>query len=281
MTALYASVIKLHALSPGRLSQDPGQWANAAFYKLIGQVDPDLAAALHAWNGRKPFTISALGGMSARKGREIEVRPGWETWLRVTTLGEEIFATFIQRFIQAGARPRLQLGPVEFAVSEVLTTPEAHPLAGYADAGNLVARAAPAGRLVLEFLSPTAFHTGSLPGLGSHNELFPVPHLVFGASLARVWRAFVSPELDADYVEDLAAGARISDYDLSTQTAHWRGHVYKGFTGRCAYDLRSLAEDERTLLAALADFAFYAGVGGKTTQGMGQCRRLHRDDGTP
>lgn len=280
MTTLYASVIKLQAICPGRLSQDPGQWANAAFYNLIRQVDPDLATALHAWNGRKPFTVSPLGGLTARKGREIEVRPGWETWLRITTLGEEIFATFIRRFIQAGARPRLRIGPVDFGVAEVLTTPEAHPLAGYTASEDLIARAAPAGRLVLEFLSPTAFHTGSLPGLGSHNELFPAPHLVFGASLARVWRAFVSPELDADYVEDLAAGARISDYDLRTQTIQWKGHVYKGFTGRCVYDLRPLAEDERILLAALADFAFYAGVGGKTTQGMGQCRRLGHDDGT-
>lgn len=272
MTTLYASVIKLHACRDGQLARDPGQWANAAFYGILHQVDPTLAEALHQWNGRKPFTVSSLNRLPRGDGPFVELRAGWECWLRVTTLGEAVFQTFIQRFLYGGARPQIQLGPLDFAVSEVLTTPGAHPWAGYQEACQLMASAQPVGRLALEFASPTGFNLGSEPG-GMVYELFPSPPLVFG-SLASRWKAFISPDLETAYIEELAAGARVSEYRLQTQTLKWKNRVQKGFSGRCVYDLQRLAPEEQRLLALLADFAFYAGVGGKTTQGMGQCRRM-------
>ena len=47
-----------------------------------------------------------------------------------------------------------------------------------------------------------------------------------------------------------------------------------GFVGRVTY--RLMAEDDaaRCQLNALADLAFYSGVGMKTTMGMGQSRRV-------
>ena len=272
MTTLYSSVIKLQACYGGQLMRDPGQWANAVFYGLLHQVDPTLAEALHQWNGRKPFTVSSLGGLPRGDGPLIDVHPGCECWLRVTTLGQAIFQPFIQRFLQGGFRTQLQIGPLAFAVTEVLTTPGSHFWAGYKEASQLLALAEPNDRLTLEFVSPTGFNLGSTPG-GMYYELFPHPRLVFG-NLAAKWDAFISPGLGVAYVEDTAAEARVSDYRLQTQTLKWKGRVQKGFIGRCTYDLRNLAADEQCLLAALADFAFYAGVGGKTTQGMGQSRRL-------
>ena len=274
MTTLYSSVIKLHALHAGQLSRDPGQWANAAFYGILHQVDPNLAEALHQWNGRKPFTVSTLAGLPHGNSDTVELRPGAECWLRVTTLHEEIFQTFIQRFLQGGMRPKVQLGPLTFGVSEVLTTPGAHPWSGFIEASDLLAAAKPTGRLTLEFVSPTAFNLGTVPGSGLHYALFPQPALVFGSSLAAVWRDFIAPDFDRSYLEDMATEARVSDYRLQTQTLKWKGRVQKGFTGRCTYDLRPLAAGDQCLLAALAGLAFFAGVGGKTTQGMGQCRRV-------
>lgn len=273
MPTFYSSIIRLNALHPGQLTRDAGQWANAAFYAILRQVDPHLAEALHHWNGRKPFTVSSLLGLPAGRGETVELRAAGECWLRVTTLGESLFQPFIQHFLQGGARPQVQIGPVAFAVSEVLTTPGAHPWAGFCDAADLIAQAQPAARLTLEFVSPTAFNLGSMPGNGAYYALFPHPALVFG-SLASRWIECVAPDLDRAYVEDVAAEARPSDYRLQTQTLQWRGRVQKGFTGRCTFDLRPLGDDERRLLTLLAGFAFYAGVGGKTTQGMGQCRRL-------
>lgn len=279
MTTLYASIIRLYALHDGFLDLDTGQWANAAFYNLIRQVDPALAEALHRWNGRKPFTVSSLAGLPRAREGMIEVRAGRECWLRVTTLGESIFQTFIQRFLLGEAvdrgrpGPVLQLGPLKFGVCEVLTTPASHPWAGYADALDLFDWKDPPDRLHLEFASPTRFNLGSLPGGGLSLALFPMPALVFG-SLAARWREFVSPDLDAAAIEDAASDALVCEYRLRTEALVWKGRVQKGFCGRCTYDLRRLDPEARSWLKALADFAFYAGVGGKTTQGMGQARMV-------
>ena len=47
-----------------------------------------------------------------------------------------------------------------------------------------------------------------------------------------------------------------------------------GFVGQVTYGLMAESEAARCQLNALADFAFYAGVGMKTAMGMGQCRRM-------
>jgi CRISPR/Cas system endoribonuclease Cas6 (RAMP superfamily) len=106
MTTLYSSIIRLHALNSAQLFRDAGEWANAAFYGLIHEVDPSLAEALHQWNGRKPFTISSLNGLPKGEGGSVSVRAGWECWLRVTTLSETLFQAFIQRFSRAAPGPR-------------------------------------------------------------------------------------------------------------------------------------------------------------------------------
>ena len=50
-----------------------------------------------------------------------------------------------------------------------------------------------------------------------------------------------------------------------------------GFVGQATYGLMAENEAARCQLNALADFAFYAGVGMKTALGMGQCRRITND----
>ncbi len=275
MTTLYASIIQLYALQGGDLLQDAGRWANAAFYGILGQVDPTLAEALHQWNGLKPFTVSAPRGDVARPclGKPAHLRVGQECWLRITTLGHQIFQLFIQRFLLGGGRPTLKIGPFPFAVAEVLTTPAAHPWAGYCEAADLLENAIPAERVTLEFASPTAFNVNQQQGGKGKFVLSPEPALVFG-NLAHAWNAFLQPQLDARRLEDSAKQALVTHSSIKTCTLLWDKRVQKGFTGRCTYDLRRLPEDDRRGLSALASFAFYAGVGGKTAQGMGQCRAL-------
>ncbi|GFP33975.1 hypothetical protein HKBW3S42_02315 [Candidatus Hakubella thermalkaliphila] len=47
-----------------------------------------------------------------------------------------------------------------------------------------------------------------------------------------------------------------------------------GFQGKCKYTVLSNQNEMTRYLNILADFAFFAGLGQKTTMGMGQVRRL-------
>jgi CRISPR-associated endoribonuclease Cas6 len=65
--------------------------------------------------------------------------------------------------------------------------------------------------------------------------------------------------------------------DVRTHMLAFRRAKQVGFTGRVTYGLMAADEAARCQLNALAKFAFYAGVGIKTTMGMGQCRRVDID----
>jgi CRISPR-associated endoribonuclease Cas6 len=48
----------------------------------------------------------------------------------------------------------------------------------------------------------------------------------------------------------------------------------KGFVGMVTYEVKRGTPELAHIVNALADLALYAGVGYKTTMGMGQCRRV-------
>jgi CRISPR-associated endoribonuclease Cas6 len=202
--------------------------------------------------------------------------------------------------------PTLRLGSVHFDVFELVAmdpSPEvgrSQPItwAGYATYEGLVAQArafssSNARTLGLEFRSPTAFSDGQ-QSWGKRMHLFPEPDRVFDR-LARVWNAWAPPDLRLDisalrlYLHNWVA---VSSYELETRTLHFDRHAQVGFVGRCTYESMDLSrnagqrleEDSAGTLGAglapvqvlrlLAAFAFYAGVGQKTTMGMGQARPL-------
>jgi CRISPR-associated endoribonuclease Cas6 len=134
-------------------------------------------------------------------------------------------------------------------------------------------------RLTLEFDSPTAFGGVDRPW-SRETTLLPEPPRVFGG-LARRWQRF-APEGLAEAIEMEALSryleerVRVEEYALHTQRLHLRQAQLLGFVGRCTYRLPPDDAGDRLRRQAhlLAEYAFYAGVGQKTAQGMGRSRRL-------
>lgn len=209
--------------------------------------------------------------------------------------------------------PELRLGSVRFNVAELIATgdlsgagastaPSTGSWAGYASYEGLVEHArtldlgTPGARtLGLEFRSPTAFSDGQRPW-GKRMHLFPSPNRVYDR-LARVWNAWAPPALALD-VRAVEAYARewaiVAQFALETRAFHFDRHAQVGFTGRCRYELMDLGHKRSTpaaeaaavpatlgaglspgqVLHLLTSFSFFAGVGQKTTMGMGQARPL-------
>jgi CRISPR-associated endoribonuclease Cas6 len=128
------------------------------------------------------------------------------------------------------------------------------------------------GRVRLGFASPTAFDSGK------GNILFPEPSLVF-RSLWEKWNAHAPWEIGGDILTELVGAARVEAHRLHTQPVKLKldGKLrfFKGFVGWCEFSTGPKASPEvQRVLHLLADFAFYAGVGSKTTMGMGQAAAL-------
>ena len=230
---------------------------------LVQRVDPALSAALHANDRLKPFTVSPLtpdGVTPAHDGRA-------RFWLRVTALDERLAAVV--------ARPvtdRVRIGRAHFAVTDVVTQPWRHAWAGAVSYERLVTAVqtgATAPALTLAFHTPTAFSSN----VRNVTRLFPEPGLVF-RSLGKRWNAHAGRRFafDDGLLEELCEGIRVERYALETREARLGARTStKGFVGSCEYSVgRRGSADRRRFLRLLAEFAFYAGVGLRTTMGMGQ-----------
>jgi CRISPR-associated endoribonuclease Cas6 len=282
---LYSSVIKLTNLRPVTIPTPGGQHAHAAFLDIVRAVEPGLSQTLHDLNGRKPFTVSPLLGLPQQKTSDIHLREGWECWLRVTILDDALFKSFIDYFMNPspspsekqrwrGGRvelPQIRLGDAHFGVSEILTTPGSHPWAGYLALEDLQKRLdepAPES-IILDLNSPTSFSLDK-----NHFELIPYPKLVFG-NLAAAWKAITGENM-VEAVEKYAEKSwRLTLHRVERKAVTLHNHPQLGTVGRVEFQRQDGGDAPLArALNLLANLAFYTGLGRKTAQGMGQCRRV-------
>lgn len=306
---LFGVLLKLRPVAKGDILPNAGQLAHAALLRWLADVQPEVAERLHTPNGERPFTCSSLWfpnaqGVAAaqQENRRLPILPELTYWLRLTVLDEQVFRIFARRFLPGQvtavgeplALPQMRLGSVVFDVTELRvldTSPApAHTIAwcGYTTYHDLAqqARELPAteqATVGLAFRSPTAFSDGQQPW-GKRMHLFPDPDRVF-PRLAHVWNAWAPPDLALDLPAlraFVAASVVPAQYALETRVIHFDRHTQVGFVGRCHYALfptpaqPSVGADLTPAQAVhlLARFAFFAGVGQKTTMGMGQARPL-------
>lgn len=279
---LYALVIRLIATQNGRLRATDGHLGHAAFLNIIQQTDPALSQAIHDIDGRKPFTIAPLQGYGHGRKGERHIKAGQEGILRVTLLDPVLFHTFIQYFLHGDGRPTIRLDNITFHISEILSSPGSHPLAGYDSLPALHERWEQTTRLHdyttirLTFRTPTAFSLKN--GRFRHMHVLPDPALVFG-QLASYWDTFTGSDTKDKVRQFANLGMVVARHQIKTHMVQFRKSKQVGFTGRVHFLIQD-KENQPMIrrLNLLADLAFYTGVGSKTTMGMGQVMRIMNEE---
>lgn len=293
---LFALQLRLSPTEPGEVRLNTGTPAQAAFLDLVRQVDPNLAERLHADNQRRPYTLGMLQGFNHLTEREreaamagarpIRVESGQVFWLRLTILDGAVFQTFTRALLAHAADLRLRIGGAQFTVTRVLGMPEAGDTrpswVGFATFADLAKDRAARHNYHFEFATPTAFSLGQR-SWGKAYMLFPDPaHLWRG--LARAWEEFAPEALRLaatglaphDIEAFCAEHVVVSRYEMETRYLPAARFGQMGFQGTAEYSVMAGEDDPAALwLTPLARFASYAGVGHKTSMGMGQTRWLH------
>jgi CRISPR-associated endoribonuclease Cas6 len=130
----------------------------------------------------------------------------------------------------------------------------------------LVQQASQESRVTLQFVAPTSFRAREV------QDILPKPECVFGSLLA-AWQSFAPVPFDLALAEIFPL-IRVSAYELRTELIHFARNKVIGFKGEVTYTYpREVDAATRQALNALADFAFFAGMGYKTTMGFGQTLR--------
>ena len=266
---LYSVALKLIAEEDALISPTQGYHSYALLLSLLRETAPEMSEQLHAMDGPKPFTVSPLRGKFL--SRSTKVSAGDSYWLRFTFLNESLFTKVACSLMSPGQRGGLRLGTATFKLEEAVTQPHGSPWARFHSFEDIHERASSVDRkITLEFSSPTAFRFS-----GKRNFTFPLPELVFGSYLNK-WNAYSPIKFDDGLKIYLAEHVIPARYKLETRILDFGSYQEVGFEGRSNFIVtQSIPGEILRQINALADFAFYAGTGAKTTMGMGQTRRIY------
>ncbi len=287
---LLSCVITLRPQSPATLPTDTGRATHAWFLSQVRRTDPALAEDLHRPNAVRPFTVSALRGVTVNPQGQAVLTPEQTCWLRVTTFEPTLSRRLLEKVLPHLPEEAV-LADVPFTLAGATCDPAVHPWAGqttFTDLAQeyLLGKQRPEREVALYFASPTTFRrTGGETALtdgegrayrvAGHNVPLPLPGLVFDSYLQR-WNAFAPlafpPEVRR-YAEECLA---VAGYRLQTVLVEYGEAREVGFVGFCRF--LTLVPDPywMRLIHLLAAFSFYAGTGRHTARGMGQTRPVAR-----
>jgi CRISPR-associated endoribonuclease Cas6 len=243
-----------------------GEALHGLFFEVLCGHDAGFAEHLHQAIA-KPFCLSGvLTEHPRREGRLLipaDARLEFRLGLLTDDLIEHTLAAF-GRLAMSGAPVRF--GNASARIEGIAFQPGTHPLVRSSTYPALLQHASQDSRVTLQFRTPTSFRAGEV------QDVLPKPERIFG-SLFEAWQTFAAVPFDPVLAQVFPL-IRVSAYELRTELIHFTHYKVIGFKGRVSFTYpRQLEAATRQLLNALADFAVYAGVGYKTTMGLGQTLR--------
>ena len=249
-----------------------GRAAQAMALSAIAKNDPALAAALHDEPGPRPLTASTLMGRFPQ--RHLDPQENYR--LRITALTAPV-CTRLMETVQPGGvlspGATIELDYLPFLIQSVAARPEEQEWAAASSFQELSARylltsEPPLRYIVLQFTSPTAFHSEE------RTQPLPLPELVFGSLLQR-WNAFsplAFPQELRRYARECLAVQR---FHIESRAVPYKENGLRvGFIGEVGFTVLNFDRYWLGQLHALAAFSLFSGVGVQTSAGMGQCRPL-------
>ena len=266
---LVSCVVSLKVKEEVLVPPSMGQVLHAFFLDRVRALEPGLSDMLHGPHPVKPFTVSPLWGKVVFEDNRWRLFPGEVYSFRITSLFPNLSTWLKEEWVQS-LPEEIILAGAKLSFDGWTTDNKKHPWAGsttYEEIYNsVVNRDGAFNKVNLEFYSPTTFR------VGGRNYPLPDPQLVF-LNLLQKWNTFSPIYLGENYIDFIKANVLPGAYKLQTRIIHFDKYKQVGFTGNCSFSIRKQRDDILArVLFMLAEFAYYAGIGYKTTMGMGQVR---------
>lgn len=274
----YSIVIRCFPKTDLPVTGAQGKNLQGVFLDLTRKANPKLSAALHKGDELRGYTVSplfkgksfALNRHAKPDSKEI-IRAGTPCWVRYTLLDGEIYSAFMKHLLSEKGTPGFSLGETKFLIGEVLSTPESgDKWAGYISPEELWNRAS-SENLTFRFeaVAPVVFKQGDL------NLPLPLPVLFFKSLLAKWNKSYPHLTINERIRETFERNVGLMEFRLRSEVWEDTRTKYHGFIGKFSfYGSKKLSPEEVKALNLLSDFAFYSGVGAKTTMSLGMVRRI-------
>jgi len=254
-----------------------GRHLHALFLTLVSAGDRELGDYLHEQKNDKAFTLSPLqisGKMRSAFGIDsLEweydqgISGGTRCWWRISLLDDTLFSRLTKLWLNLNPEHSWHLGPADLHITSILGTAQPQqPWANFSSYSTLYEKASDRDRqLAFTIATPTAFRQAQ------YDASLPTRDCVFNSLLHR-WNKYSGIEFSPDLFGIIFP----SFFNIRTEVVADSRSTFIGCIGEISF--RILGEVEPTAikqLNALADFALYAGLGRKTTMGMGMVRRVN------
>jgi CRISPR-associated endoribonuclease Cas6 len=270
----YSLVLNLVPQSPIYPEFLSGRHYHALFLNLISSVDPTLGEYLHSAKADKAFTLSPLQIQRQYKqhhhtlqfGHQKPIAAGTPCWWRVSLLDDTLFSKLTPLWLNLNPEQPWHLGSANLYITKIQGTPQStQPWANACNYAQLYEQASDKERnLSFSFATPVSFRQGR------YDTFLPIKECVFNSLLSR-WNKYSGIEISSIPIESIYPSA----FDINTEVISNYESKFIGCVGAISYrilgDVEPLAVKQ---INALADFALYAGLGRKTTMGMGMVRRV-------
>jgi CRISPR-associated endoribonuclease Cas6 len=243
---------ELHIVEISLLTSEPlppsiGRAIHALCFHWLAIANPALAEQLHN-SDFFPFTLVVKPGSSAN-----------QLTLRISILQRDLLAPLLWG-MSHDIGSEITLTNIPCRLGKWVNIKHSTSFAALAQVPSQ-------NTIELEFLSPTSFKQSQII------QPFPLPELVF-SSLWRKWNAFAPKELQLPEVEWQGFTAA---YELQTVALKMKGVAEIGAKGWVRYQF--INSTQAQIATTLAHFAFFAGVGRKTSMGMGQTKLIGEKSG--
>jgi CRISPR-associated endoribonuclease Cas6 len=254
------AIIVMRALNSGKIRRSFRCLMYPILLDRISSIAPSLSAEIHNTLLMNAFSLSPVMGV-----RGSDIVENQEVWVRVGLLSNRVEDAFFDTLEKGLWSKPVQLENFHFAVESVTVGKQDGTIwSGRESYEEILRRSAPENRFGLKIETPMAFKRGDL-----HYPL-PDPALIFG-NLLRRWNLFSPVKLPENIMCDGVSCAR---FNLNTEPyALRKGATILGCRGKLVFLFKG-NPDEIILFNALLNYSFYAGIGVKTSQGMGMCRIL-------
>lgn len=258
-------VIELKAKQNGKLILYTGKKIHSVFLKMIREINESLSEKLHDDDTYKSFTVSSLLGLAIDKESEIYINKNY--YIRFTILDNNLFKKIATNLFQKQMfKSDIKLENISFKVERVLYDNTKSQWAGIFDLNKIIHKEDFSKQITMRFYTPTLFKSGD------KFNTKPEIRLIF-TGLLRKYNKYSAYKLDESLIHEFE-NIVVKEDKTKLRKVQMKNGYFIGFTGNLTIEIQSENIELIKMINILSEFAFYAGVGYKTTMGLGQVKRV-------
>lgn len=228
----------------------------SAMLRLISAKDESVSDYIHN-EVVAPISLSTLWTGNKIKGG-LEIPKDTQAHFTLSVIDPKLTEFFNMFILENVNRNRhIYLNNVPFVFNYINTESKNTKAESYSNLNGSLTE------MVLKFKSPTAFKRED------KQVIVPKEDLVF-RSLFRKWQKYSGREAEENVFDSMIEKVVISAFDIKSRAWKFQKVTQRGFVGNVKFEIKSEKEEEISLFNSLCNFAYYSGVGIKTTHGMGQ-----------